>query len=69
MKKDQMRPVDRLYKEYSEHEFKSIEVDETQEPELADFVKRIQQRGPKFSNYSVDQLEHFAQRIYELRKN
>jgi hypothetical protein len=64
-----MRPVDRLYKEYSEHEFKEIIVDENQEPDLAKFVKRIREKGPKFSIYNNDQLEHFAQRIYELRKN
>jgi hypothetical protein len=64
-----MRSSDRLYKEYSEHEFKNIVVDQTQEPELAEFVKRIQEKGPKFSIYSIDQLDHFAQRIYELRKN
>jgi hypothetical protein len=44
-------------------------VDETAEPELADFVKRIQEKGPKFSIYNKEQLEYFAQRIYELRKN
>ena len=64
-----MRSSYRLYKEYSEHEFKNIVVDETQEPELAEFVKRIQEKGPKFSIYSIDQLDYFAQRIYELRKN
>ena len=44
-----MRPVDRLYKEYSEHEFKNIEVNSEDEPELFEFVTRILKHGPKFS--------------------
>lgn len=67
--KDQMRAKDRLYKEYSDHEFKNITVDETAEPELFIFVKETQDKGPKFSNYDHDKLEHFAKRIYELRKD
>jgi hypothetical protein len=68
-KHDQLAPIDRLYKEYSDHEFKHIRVDETQDPELAEFVKKVQERGPKFSVYDKDKLEYFAKRIYELRKN
>jgi hypothetical protein len=67
--RDQMRPVDRLYKEYSEHEFKNIEVNSEDEPELFEFVTRIRKHGPKFSIYSSEKLEYFASRIYELRKN
>jgi pentose-5-phosphate-3-epimerase len=64
-----MRPVDRLYKEYSEHEFKNITVNAEDEPELFEFVERIRKHGPKFSIYNSEKLEHFASRIYELRKN
>lgn len=64
-----MRPKDRLYKEYSENEFKSIDVDLNEEPELYAFVKETQTKGPKFSNYDNDKLEYFARRIYELRKD
>ena len=64
-----MRPVDRLYKEYSEHEFKNIEINSEDEPELFEFVTRIRKHGPKFSIYSSEKLEYFASRIYELRKN
>lgn len=67
--KDQLRPKDRLYKEYSEHEFKDIEVDPNEDPELYAFVKETQTKGPKFSNYNSEQLEYFARRIYELRKD
>ena len=68
-KKDQMRAKDRLYKEYGDHKFKEIVVDINQEPELYKFVEETKARGPKFSNYSPEILEQFAQRIYELRKN
>lgn len=64
-----MRPMDRLYKEYSEHEFKNIKVNVDEEPELFEFVERIRNKGPKFSIYSSEKLEYFASRIYELRKN
>jgi hypothetical protein len=64
-----MRPKDRLYKEYSDHEFKSIEVDKDLEPELYAFVEETKIKGPKFSNYETEKLEYFARRIYELRKD
>lgn len=64
-----MRAKDRLYKEYSDNEFKNITVDEATEPELFIFVKETQAKGPKFSNYDHETLEHFAKRIYELRKD
>lgn len=65
----QLGPKDRLYKEYSDHQFKHIVVDEILEPELFAFVKETQNIGPKFSDYEYDNLEYFARRIYELRKN
>jgi hypothetical protein len=68
-KKDQMRPKDRLYKEYSDHEFKNITVDKELEPELYEFVEETKNKGTKFSNYDNDKLEYFARRIYELRKD
>ena len=64
-----MRPKDRLYKEYSDHEFKNITVDKDLEPELYEFVEETKSKGTKFSNYDNDKLEHFARRIYELRKD
>lgn len=64
-----MRAKDRLYKEYSDHNFNEIIVNSETEPELYNFIEETKQRGPKFSNYTSEKLEQFAQRIYELRKN
>jgi hypothetical protein len=58
-----------LYRLYGEHEFKDIVVDEATDFELSNFIKETHSRGPKFSNYSADKIEHFVSRIYELRKN
>ncbi len=66
---NQLKAVDRLYKEYSLDRFEGIIVDETTDPELALFVKSVKDRGPRFNNYDKDTLETFAKRIYELRKN
>lgn len=68
-KKDQLRAIDRLYKEYSDHEFRDIVLDENDDPEFLAFVERIKIRGPRFSNYSPDTLEKFAQKIYEIKEN
>lgn len=67
--KDQMRAKDRLYKEYGDHAFKNIIVDKDLEPELYEFVEETKNKGTKFSNYDTEKLEHFAKRIYELRKD
>ena len=64
-----MRPKDRLYKEYSDHEFKNITVDKDLEPELYEFVEETKNKGTKFSNYDNDKLEHFARMIYVLSKD
>lgn len=60
---------DQLYVEYSFDEFKGLTVDENAEPELYSFINDIQTNGPRFYSYTPEQLEHFASRIYELRKN
>jgi glutamate racemase len=64
-----MRAKDRLYKEYSNHKFNELAVDSEAEPELYKFIEETKLQGPKFSNYTSEKLEEFAQRIYELRKN
>jgi hypothetical protein len=66
--KDQLKPIDRLYKEYADDKFRGIIVDDA-EPELAKFVQRTKLLGPRFNNYDSDTLEYFATRIYELRKD
>jgi len=68
-KKDQLKAIDRLYKEYSEHEFKILEIDKIEDPELYEFIEKTKTVGPKFNNYNKDTLERFAEKIYELRKN
>lgn len=67
-KKDELKPIDRLYKEYSRDEFKEIDP-EGLETELAEFISQTKTRGPRFNNYDSDKLEYFARRIYELRKD
>lgn len=69
LNRDQMAPVDRLYREYSINEFKDIDVTDNDDPEFVKFVTRIRERGPKFSIYTQEQLERFARKIYELRKD
>jgi len=58
-----------LYREYSINEFKDIEINDNDDPEFVAFVTRIRERGPKFSIYTQEQLERFARKIYELRKD
>jgi Txe/YoeB family toxin of Txe-Axe toxin-antitoxin module len=67
-KKDELKPIDRLYKEYSRDEFKGLETANL-EPELFDFIEQTKARGPRFNNYNSEKLEYFARRIYELRKD
>jgi hypothetical protein len=63
------RAKDEMYKLYGQDKFANITVDATIDPELANFVEETQTKGPKFSNYSNEQLESFVERIYALRKN
>ena len=67
-KKDELKPIDRLYKEYSRDEFKELETTNL-EPELFDFIEQTKARGPRFNNFDSEKLEYFARRIYELRKD
>lgn len=60
---------DQLYVEYSKDQFAGIVVDKEAEPELYNFVEDCKANGARFYGYDEDTIEHFAQRIYELRKN
>lgn len=62
------KPKDFLYQEYARDQFKGLNFNNDEEPELYKFIKDSE-NGPKFNNYSVDILKYFARRIYELRKN
>jgi len=59
---------EQLYIEYSKDQFKGLEVNKDLEPELYNFVEDIKQNGARFYGYTPEQIEHFAKRIYELRK-
>jgi hypothetical protein len=58
-----------LYKEYGDHQFTDFDVDGKTEPELAAFVKETKLHGPRFSDYPIEKIEYFEERIHELRKN
>lgn len=49
--------------------FDTLEVDPVTDPELAKFIEETRTKGPKFSNYASETIEHFVSRIYELRKD
>lgn len=64
-----IKAKDELYKLYGENQFKDLKIDPQVDPALYDFVNETVTKGPKFSNYSPEQVEHFVSRIYELRKD
>lgn len=59
--------MDRLYIEFDKDKFKGI--DASQELEVDQFIKDIQNGTHKFDDYEPLDIEYFASRIYELRKN
>lgn len=63
------RAKDELYKLYGISKFKDLVIDEVTDPALAKFVKETQLHGPRFSNYPIEKLNQFVDRIYELRKD
>jgi hypothetical protein len=58
-----------LYSEYSSDQFKGLTVDKELEPELYEFVEYVKENGARFYMHTAEQIDHFAKRIYELRKN
>jgi hypothetical protein len=67
--KSDYKPRDQLYVEYSFDEFKGLKIDKTTDPELFKFIEDVQNNGPRFYGYTLEQLEKFSSKIYELRKN
>ena len=63
------RAKDELYKLYGISKFKDLIIDEVTDPDLAKFVNETQLHGPRFSNYPIEKLNQFVDRIYELRKD
>jgi hypothetical protein len=64
-----IKPVDQLYKEYSDHKFEDFIVNNNTEPGLYAFVEETKKYGPRFSNYTDEKIKYFEERIHELRKN
>jgi hypothetical protein len=58
-----------LYSEYSSDQFKGLTVDKELEPELYEFVEYVKENGARFYMHTAEQIDHFAKKIYELRKN
>ena len=58
-----------MYYEYGKDEFKGLTLNENDDPKLYKFIEDIKRVGPKFYGYPIDELEYFARRIYELRKD
>lgn len=64
-----IKPKDELYKLYDETKFADLVVNPETDSELHRLIEETKARGPKFSNYPPEQIEHFVRRIYELRKD
>ena len=64
-----MDPIDQLYKGYSDHKFQDFIVNNDTEPELYAFVEQTKKHGPQFSDYPLEKIAKFEERIHELRKN
>jgi hypothetical protein len=66
---DSFKPLDRLHIEFDKDGFDSIIVDANEEPELYKFLEDIKTGTHKYGDYPEEQINYFANRIYELRKN
>ena len=66
---DSFKPLDRLHIEFDKDGFDSIIVDANEEPELYQFLEDIKTGTHKYGDYPEEQINYFASRIYELRKN
>ena len=58
-----------MYIEYSENKFNNLIFDSKTEPELVKFINDIKTGTTKFNDYPTEELDYFAEKIYELRKN
>lgn len=66
---DAFKPIDRLYIEFDKDQFKGLRFDPMADPDLDKFITDIQEGVRKFNDYLPEEVEHYASRIYELRKN
>lgn len=67
-KNTDLKAIDRLYTEYGFDNFKSLNIND-EDIKFKEFIEETISKGPRFNNYSRDELEHFVSKIYELRKN
>lgn len=68
-REDFFKPIDRLYIEYNKDQFRNIKVGQQEEPELYQFINDIKNGTHKFHDYPQEDIDYYASRIYELRKN
>ena len=68
-KDDSFKPLDRLHIEFDKDGFNGIIIDANEEPELYQFLEDIKTGTHKYGDYPEEQINYFASRIYELRKN
>ncbi len=68
-KDDPFKSLDRLHIEFDKDGFEGIIVDPKEEPELYQFLEDIKTGTHKYGDYPEEQIDYFASRIYELRKN
>ena len=61
--------MDRMYIEFNRDQFQGIQFNKEEEPELAKFISDIQSGAHKFHDYPPEEIDYYASRIYELRKN
>jgi hypothetical protein len=66
---DVFKPMDRLYIEFNKDRFNGIHIDIDTDPELYKFIQAIQNGSHKFDDYPHEEIEYYASRIYELRKD
>ena len=66
---DPFKALDRLHIEFDKDGFDGIIVDPSEEPELYQFINDIKTGIHKYGDYPEEQINYFASRIYELRKN
>lgn len=66
---DEFKPKDFLVVVYAKGQFEDFQYDPTVDTELDKFIKDIKNGNHSFGDYTQEQLNLFASRIYELRKN
>lgn len=66
---EEFKPKDFLIVVYAKGQFEDFQYDPEVDTELDKFIKDIKNNNHSFGDYTQEQLNLFASRIYELRKN